>query len=98
MIDSFEEYLNNPAISATDLKNFSKSPNVFYYKKYIEEKTQTESLLLGTALHCAILETNVFLDKYFLLPEIDKRTKIGKDLYNEILEKNKGKIPLNKEQ
>lgn len=59
------------------------SPRKYYYNKFEREK---ESLPegLGTYFHTAILEPEKLKD-YKVIPEMDKRTKAGKAVYEEFL-------------
>jgi len=50
------------------------------------EHKETESLLVGSAFHCYLLEPEEFDKRYVYAPKIDKRTKAGKELYAEFLE------------
>ena len=36
---------------------------------------------MGSALHCAVLEHSTFNDRYIVEPDVDKRTKAGKEEY-----------------
>ena len=96
--DTFEEYLGNKTcISASDVKNFLKSPLYYKYKKYEEVKQQKEEqrhFPIGSAIHEIILEPHLFESNYIVFPKIDKRTTEGKALYEEFLIKAKGKTLL----
>ena len=50
------------------------------------EHKETESLLVGSAFHCYILEPDEFDSRYVYEPKFDKRTKLGKESYAEFLE------------
>ena len=81
--DSFSTYLGKKDhISASDIKNFSRSPLYYYYKKYDVKfktaKTEGRHFALGSALHECILEPHQFFDNYVVSPKFDKRTKVGK--------------------
>ncbi len=62
---------------------------------FMEYKTnppkQTEAMLTGTVVHTAVLEPELFLDTHAAAPECDRRTKAGKDLYEEFSLLNAGK-------
>lgn len=91
--DSFPEYLSKKnSISASDIKNFLKSPKHYYWNKYINKvKEEERYFAIGSALHEMILEPHLFNSNYIVIPKIDKRTKEGKNTYNEFLKESKGK-------
>ena len=41
----------------------------------------TDAFVFGHALHCRILETDKFPERFILAPDCDRRTKAGKELY-----------------
>lgn len=54
---------------------------------FIDNNTETTSMLLGRAAHCLILEgSEVFSDRYCVAPECDRRTKQGKNVYGAFVE------------
>jgi exodeoxyribonuclease VIII len=59
------------------------------------EHKESESLLVGSAFHCYLLEPDDFDKRYVYAPKIDKRTKAGKEMYAEFLKKigNRKAIP-----
>ncbi len=69
-------YYENPAISASGLKQIARSPAHF-----ITEREPTDSMKFGSAAHCAILEAHDFDNRYAIVPEgIDYRSKEGKEI------------------
>lgn len=83
-----EEYHAHPAIGASGLKLLARSP-LHYWAAYIDPEREpmkpTAAMALGTATHCAILETHRFDDLYTVMPEgLDRRTTQGKALWAEI--------------
>ena len=67
-------------LSASALKAFAKSPN--HYLEYVSRKFEaTPAMMLGTLVHCLILEPNEFSNRYAVAPKVDKRTKLGKDTW-----------------
>jgi hypothetical protein len=60
---AFADYLAVNAISASDLKTLSISPKA-YLMRQIEEQEDTPSLLLGSAVHTAVLEPERFEKDY----------------------------------
>lgn len=84
------------AISSSGLRLLAKSPRHFwaqYRAPMRPQRTQTAAQLLGSAVHCAVLEPGVFDARYVMVPEgIDRRTKDGKALFAQI--EASGKTPL----
>lgn len=79
-------------ISKSGLDLIHKSP-LHYWEKYLNpmhiEKT-TPSLILGSAVHCAVFEPQEFGRRYAISPIIDKRTKDGKLVFEEFQKNTKG--------
>jgi hypothetical protein len=95
--DTFNEYLSNKErISASDIKNFLKSPLYYYYKKYVEvrDAEQARHFLIGSALHELILEPEYFQSNYIVAPKFDKRTTQGKIDSAAFERANRGKVAL----
>lgn len=98
--DTFPEYLGKKDhISASDIKNFLKSPKFYYYTKYQKEKKEDERYFaIGSAMHEMILEPHQFYQNYMVVPKVDRRTTIGKSRWNKFLEKAEGKTILTEEE
>jgi hypothetical protein len=99
--DTFEEYLSKKDhVSASDVKTFMKCPLNYYHEKFINKSSGEEKdhLLLGSAMHEAILEPENFFKNYFVAENFDKRTKKGKEEYQQFLEQNKGRKAISQEQ
>lgn len=91
------DYHAGPELSCSDLKLLQqKTPLHLWAKKFgpnKPEKEQTPALLLGTAIHCAILEPEEFPLRFAEVPEgIDRRSKAGKEFFDEL--KAGGRDPL----
>ena len=86
------EYHAHPALSKSGLDRLNISPA--HYQAWLSEpRIETPAMKIGTAVHCAILETNRFMKDYAPLPEgLDRRTKAGKEMYAEL--ESSGKILL----
>lgn len=85
---SNEDYHKHLAIGASGLKLLNKTP-LHYWARYLdpnrEREEPTAAMLMGTAIHCAILEPEQFAKLYTVVPEgIDKRSKDGKALFADI--------------
>ena len=88
--DSFPTYLGlKSKISASDVKNFLKSPRYYYYQKYERVKKSSEDerhFIVGSALHEMVLEPNEFNKHYVVSPKFDRRTSEGKKSYEDFLQ------------
>jgi len=68
-------------ISNSMLSVLARSPQEFYQRFIVKtwpDEEPSKALLLGSALHCKVLEPERFSDRYILAPRIDGRTKEGK--------------------
>lgn len=68
-------------ISKSGLDLIEKSPAHYFYK-YLSGEYQEKSskaLEIGSAVHCAVLEPERFALQYCAFPDVDRRTKEGKE-------------------
>lgn len=82
------QYDNWEGINASSLKKFIVSP--LHYKDWLDHKDEEkvgDAFRIGTAVHMAILEPHLLDERYLYAPEVDRRTKTGKDTWNEFLAK-----------
>ena len=80
----------NTRLSYSSLKAFAKSPN--HYLLYKQRKMKpTPAMQLGSIADCLVLTPDRFERQYSVLPEIDRRTKEGKAIYETFLEDAQGK-------
>lgn len=104
---SNEDYHAHPAISRSQLIELRKSP-AHFYEKYLNpnreiEKKQSKEIELGIAVHCYILEPDLFKQNYVCAPpeityEYKGTTREGKaerleyqKIYDDFVSKNVGK-------
>ena len=68
-------------ISKSGLDLINRAP-ALYYERYLnptaEPQKETPALIIGSAVHCAVLEPSEFGKRYAIAPRFDKRTKEGK--------------------
>lgn len=76
---SNDEYHLDPAYGSSTIKAISKSPADLYFNPF----KGSRSSHLGSAIHSAILEPDIFKDRYVLLPECDRRSSEYKAASNE---------------
>lgn len=80
----FDTYKSSDGISASTIKQFRISPK---YWKYMSEQPPiepTRPMIIGSAVHCAILEPHLFNDKFVFLPNLDMRRTEDKKIFSEI--------------
>lgn len=86
VVESNAEYHSEKtAISKSRLAKFAIAP---IYYKWCEDNPQppTEDLAFGSALHKLVLEEDTFSTEFVVLPkDIDRRTKAGKELYEQFM-------------
>lgn len=94
--DTFAEYLGKvDYYSASDIKNFLKSPKMFFYDKYTKVKEENQRhFAIGSAVHEMILEPQLFNSNYLVALKFDKRTKEGKESFAKFNEMAQGKTIL----
>tara|TARA_R110002153_G_scaffold222612_5_gene375060 strand:+ start:1824 stop:2741 length:918 start_codon:yes stop_codon:yes gene_type:complete len=95
--DTFAEYLGSDAIAASDCKKFLESPRKFYYERNNpkEDDPDKRHFAIGSATHELTMEPEYFYENYAVSKKFDKRTKAGKEAYNEFAELNKNKVIIN---
>ena len=79
-----EAYHEHPAVSKSHLDQVAKSPR-HYWCRYLDPQRvipePTPAMILGTALHTAVLEPHLWDEQFAVPPQaFDRRTKVGKDL------------------
>lgn len=79
-----DEYRSHEGVSRSELFQIAKSPLHF---KYAQENPTERSaaLTFGAACHKYILEADDFFNEYVIAPQVDRRTKEGKEKYNQFL-------------
>ena len=79
-----KEYRQHPAISRSELWHIRESPQKFkYYKENPPEPTP--SLLFGQVFHKMLLEPVTFCDEFVVAPEVNRRTKDGKQMWEDFV-------------
>ena len=84
------EYNEAEGIRRSDLWKMEDSPEKFKY--FLEHPVeQTPAMAFGSACHKFILEPAGFLEEYAVAPNVDKRTREGKETWALFTEENAGK-------
>jgi exodeoxyribonuclease VIII len=72
-------------VSKSGLDDIEKSPRIFYARHLAPNRpprpAPTPAMVLGTMVHCAILEPDQFDLRYKAAPDVDRRTTAGKAMY-----------------
>lgn len=94
ILESNRPYHDSQAWGSTTLKGIASKSILHAF----QERTQTPSMILGGAIHCAILEPERFGLEYAIAPECDKRTKEGKEIWANFSARNANKTILTQDQ
>lgn len=91
-----EVYHKSPGISSSGISLILDCPKRYWYQYLSNEASRedTRSMLIGQALHTMVLEPDTFNDRFIVLPELDRRTKAGKEAYEQFINESQGKIVL----
>ena len=86
-MENAEYHALTSVVSKSHLDLVARSP-LHYWARYVDPKRvepePTAAMLLGTAVHTLVLETDQFAERYVAAPEgIDRRYKAGKELFAE---------------
>lgn len=85
-----KDYSALPGIRRSDLFRIAQSP--LHYKYYSENpQPETPALTFGRALHELILTPSSWASNYCVAPSVDRRTKTGKDLWQEFMLNRNGR-------
>ena len=85
-----KEYRKHPAISRSELFKISESPEKFkYYREHPEEPTP--ALVFGQLFHAMALTPDTVREQFAVMPNIDRRTKAGKEAFAEFEASAEGK-------
>lgn len=76
---SNEDYHADPAIGSTSVKAISVSPANLYFNPFKGSK----SAHIGTAIHAALLEPELFKKDFYSLPDADRRSAAYKEAVRE---------------
>lgn len=99
---SIDDYHSSVGISRSALLLLRRSP-LHFWDKYLnplkELNIEKKEYIFGNAFHTFILENETFNDRYAILPDnLDKRTKKGKELYEDFLNHNKNKLHVSRDE
>lgn len=79
-------YHADPAVSKSHLDQIARSP-LHYWSRYVDPNREpvepTPAMRLGSALHCLVLEPELFDAQFITAPAMDRRTKAGKEAWEQ---------------
>lgn len=85
-----QEYRSHPAISRSELFKIKESPEKFRYHKDNPEPP-TPSLIFGQLFHAMALQPETVWEQFAASPNVDRRTKAGKEAYVEFERQSENK-------
>lgn len=83
---SNKEYRSLDAVSRSDLMELRKSPKHFRFKSDSNIADDSKALIFGSLVHKLVLEPDTFDDEFAIAPNVDRRTKAGKDEYERFIQ------------
>lgn len=89
----FEVYRQTKAISQSSLIKMKQSPSKFKWDMDHPRKS-SDAQIIGSAIHCALLEPDKFDKLYAPVPKFDRRTKLGKEAAEKWAIEHESIIPL----
>ena len=91
------EYNEHSGIRRSDLWLMHDSPEKFRYHMDNPETEKSPALLFGSAAHKHVLEPLDFSNEYAIAPIVDRRTKAGKEAWEQFCNENEGKIVISQD-
>lgn len=80
------EYHSHPAVSKSHLDLVARSPR-HYWGRYLDPNRvvpeQTPAMVVGSAVHTRVLEPHRYQAEYVVAPNFDRRTKAGKEAWEQ---------------
>jgi hypothetical protein len=92
----FADYLAAEGVSKSALDLINRSP-AHYRQSILQPEAPTPAMIWGSMFHSFVLEPEVFEATYAVMPEgIDRRTKEGKQAWQDWQESHEGLLPVDK--
>jgi exodeoxyribonuclease VIII len=90
-------YHKAQGVSRSQLMRLAKSPkHMMHYQS--QDETDTESTIIGSAVHTMLLEPELYNQLYAVAPNVNRRTKDGKIMWENYIKINQGKRLLSAKQ
>ena len=93
---TYDQYAALPAVRSSDLRGFARSPA--HARHAMTHPAESAAMLLGQALHVALLEPSDFERTYVAAPALDRRTVAGKAAWSDFQAANGHRIVLKAEE
>ena len=84
---SNEDYHNSNGVSRSALMYLLKSP-FHYHSQFIVDRPKQEptpAMIIGELVHTLVLEPLKYMERFYVMPKLDRRTTAGKQLYHACL-------------
>ncbi len=78
---AFDEYRQWPYVNNTLLHIIATRSAAHAKVEMDNPSPPTEAMRFGASLHCRVLECDKFPSRYVIAPQVDRRTKVGKETY-----------------
>lgn len=84
--DDEQYYSDFEYVTNSQLGWFDKSISFYEYRrKYADKFSPTQPMIFGDAFHKSILEPDKFKETFVMAPNVDRRTKKGKEEWSEFI-------------
>lgn len=91
---SYEQYAAIKAYRSHDLTSAIRCP---FQWKFAPPLSESPALLEGRVQHTVFLELHKFDEEFAIIPDVDRRTKAGKEEYEDWLSTVDGRTPIKRE-
>lgn len=96
-LNNRSEYQALAALNYSGAKELLKSP-AHFQTWLVEPAKETAAMRIGQAVHAAVLEPGHYAADFAVVPECDRRTKEGKEMFAEFQTLHAGKVHLKQEE
>lgn len=86
-----ESYDNMPGVNKSTLWEMRKSPLHYWHLMHDTPRKDTPAMQFGRAVHAAILTPTAYKRDFAVMPDIDRRTKAGREAYEAFCAESIGK-------
>lgn len=91
------DYNDSPAVNKSTLWEMRKSPLHYWHLMHDTPREDTPAMKFGRAAHAAILTPTAYKRDFAVMPNIDRRTKAGKEAYDEFCRQAEGREVISQE-
>lgn len=94
---SNQDYHTGPGVSKSTLDLVHKAPALVQWSRAAPRDDNVGAVDIGDAFHAYLLEPERFAAEYVAAPSVDRRTKVGKEAWQDFLDEADGKTVLTDE-